>query len=320
MSFVVVTGASGYIGGQIALKLKDAGHVVVGIDRRSCPEHLASCFQHFITEDFANPEVLAFIGQAGNRVSIDAIIHCAGTSLVGPSMTNPQEYYYNNMVNTLKLLDVIANHTPKTRLIFSSSAAVYGTPIMTPCSEVDPCEPISPYGESKLAIEWMLRAYHRAYKLDYVAFRYFNAAGADSQGRHGQESGATHLVARMLESMKNNTEFCLYGNNYETNDGTCVRDYVHVEDIADAHVVALSSSVPAGVYNLGTNQGTSNLEVIHYAVKTTGINQPVRVEPKREGDPAVLTAEADKFQKISGWKAKYTVADMITHAWAWYNQ
>ena len=107
MSFVVVTGASGYIGGQIALKLKDAGHVVVGIDRRSCPEHLASCFQHFITEDFANPEVLAFIGQAGNRVSIDAIIHCAGTSLVGPSISNPQEYYHNNMVNTLKLYSCI---------------------------------------------------------------------------------------------------------------------------------------------------------------------------------------------------------------------
>jgi len=312
---VIVTGAAGYIGGEVALKLKDAGHTVVGIDRRQCPTHL-SCFDHYVQEDFANEEVLKFIANAG----ANAIIHCAGTSLVGPSMNNPQEYYQNNVVKTLQLLDTIIESTPNTRLIFSSSAAVYGTPIMVPCNEVDPCEPVSPYGESKLAVEWMLRGYQRAYNLDYVAFRYFNAAGADSQGRHGQENNDTHIIARVLESIKNNTEFTLYGNNYETADGTCVRDYVHVEDIADAHVLALDKKVSAGVYNIGTNKGTSNLEIITQAAEITGIKFPVIFDAKRPGDPSVLTAESDKFQKTTGWQPKYTLTDIIQHAWKWYNQ
>ena len=312
---VVVTGAAGYIGGEVALKLKDSGHTVVGIDRRSCPVHLA-CFDQYIQEDFANQEVLTFI--AGARA--DAIVHCAGTNLVGPSVTDPQEYYHNNMFKTLQLLDTIVQHTPTTRIIFSSSAAVYGTPVITPCSEVDPCEPISPYGETKLAIEWMLRGYCRAYGLDYVAFRYFNAAGADSQGRHGQEPGATHIIARVLESIKNKTRFVLYGNNYETADGTCIRDYVHVEDIADAHVLALAQSVPAGVYNLGTNQGTSNLEVIHKSAQVTGVSLAVELQARRDGDPGQLTAESIKFQNTVDWRPKYALQDIIQHAWTWYNR
>jgi UDP-glucose 4-epimerase len=311
---VIVTGASGYIGGEIALKLADGGHTVVGIDLRPCPEHLKLCFEHFIQEDFANDEVLNFIANA----KADAIIHCAGTSLVGPSVINPQEYYHNNIVKTLKLLDTMIKIIPRTRIIFSSSAAVYGTPIMVPCSEVDPCEPISPYGETKLAVEWMLRGYHQAYGLDYVAFRYFNAAGADSQARHGQESCDTHIIPRVLESVKNNTEFTLYGNDYDTPDGTCIRDYVHVEDIADAHILALEQSVPAGIYNIGTNKGTSNLEIINQAAYTTGIKFPVIVKAKRDGDPSMLTAEANKFQAATGWSPRYTLQDIIKHAWAWH--
>ena len=312
---IIVTGAAGYIGGEIALKLCDAKHTVIGIDRRPCPGHLASCFDQFIQDDFASKEVLQFIGGS----AADTIIHCAGTNLVGPSMLNPQDYYHNNTVNTLKLLDTIVENIPTTRIIFSSSASVYGTPIMVPCSEVDPCEPLSPYGESKLAIEWMLRGYNLAYKLDYVAFRYFNAAGADSQGRHGQEPGATHIIARVIESIRNKTEFCLYGNNYETPDGTCIRDYVHVEDIADAHILALDKTIPSGVYNLGTSLGTSNLEIIHQTANIAGVNFPVRVEARRNGDPTHLTAESVKFQKISGWQSKYTITDIIQHAWNWYN-
>ena len=312
---VIVTGAAGYIGGETALKLKDKGHTVIGIDRRPCPAHL-SCFDHYVQEDFANEVVLKFVAAA----DADAVVHCAGTNLVGPSVTDPQEYYHNNMAKTLSLLDIIVQNTPTTRIIFSSSAAVYGTPIMVPCSEVDPCEPISPYGETKLAIEWMMRGYNKAYNLDYVAFRYFNAAGADSQGRHGQESGATHIIARVLESTKNNIGFELYGNNYETPDGTCIRDYVHVEDIADAHVAALEQSVPAGVYNLGTNQGTSNLEVIHKSAQVTGISLTVELLARRDGDPAQLTAESIKFQKTVGWHPKYTLQDIIQHAWTWYNR
>jgi UDP-glucose 4-epimerase len=312
---VAVTGASGYIGGHVALKLADAGHSVVGIDLRPCPSHL-TCFENFIQEDFASDTVLKFIS-SGN---IDAIVHCAGTSLVGPSMINPQEYYHNNTVKTLTLLDTVVKNSIKTRIIFSSSAAVYGVPIMVPCSEVDPCEPISPYGESKLAIEWILRGYHRAYGLDYVAFRYFNAAGADSQGRHGQEPGATHIIARALESVKNQSDFALYGNNYETADGTCIRDYVHVEDIADAHVAALDLTVLSGVYNLGTNQGTSNLEVIHKVAQVTGVNIAVELKSQREGDPSTLTAESTKFQAVTAWRPKYTLQDIIQHAWTWYNK
>jgi len=312
---VAVTGASGYIGGHVALKLADAGHSVVGIDLRPCPSHL-TCFENFIQEDFASDTVLKFIS-SGN---IDAIVHCAGTSLVGPSMINPQEYYHNNTVKTLTLLDTVVKNSIRTRIIFSSSAAVYGVPIMVPCSEVDPCEPISPYGESKLAIEWILRGYHRAYGLDYVAFRYFNAAGADCQGRHGQEPGATHIIARALESVKNQIGFALYGNNYETADGTCIRDYVHVEDIADAHVTALDQSVLVGVYNLGTNQGTSNLEVIHRIAQVVGVNMAVELKGRREGDPSQLTADSTKFQTMTNWKPQFDLSDIIKHAWNWYSR
>jgi len=311
---IIVTGAAGFIGGIISLKLKDAGYSVIGIDRRLCPDHLTSCFDQFIESDFI--DALGFIAD----VNADVIIHCAGNSLVGPSMTDPQEYYHNNIVKTLSLLDTIVKHTPNTRLMFSSSAAVYGTPIMTPCSEVDPCEPISPYGESKLAIEWILKAYNRAYNLDYIAFRYFNAAGADAQGRHGQESGDTHIIARVLESIKNKTDFTLYGNNYETPDGTCIRDYVHVDDVASAHIAAFDRKILAGVYNIGTNQGISNLEILNEAEAITGVKFPITFKDKRPGDPAILVSETDKFQKTADWQSKYTITDIISHAWTWYNR
>jgi len=311
---IIVTGAAGFIGGVISLKLKDAGYSVVGIDRRPCPEQLQLCFEQFIESDYV--DALEFIANA----NADVVIHCAGNSLVGPSMTNPEEYYHNNIVKTLSLMDTIVKHTPNTRVMFSSSAAVYGIPIMTPCSEVDPCEPISPYGESKLAIEWMLKAYNRAYNLDYVAFRYFNAVGADIQGRHGQEPGDTHIIARVLESIKNKTEFSLYGNNYETPDGTCIRDYIHVDDVAAAHISALDRKLPSGVYNLGTNKGVSNMEILNKAAEVTGVKFPIAFKDKRPGDPSMLVGEADKFQKASGWQSKYTLTDIISHAWAWYNR
>ena len=311
---IIVTGAAGFIGGVISLKLKDAGYSVVGIDRRPCPEQLQLCFEQFIESDYV--DALEFIAD----VKADVIIHCAGQSLVGPSMTDPQDYYHNNIVKTLKLADTIVQHSPNTRLMFSSSATVYGMPIITPCSEVDPCEPISPYGESKLAIEWMLNAYNRAYNLDYVAFRYFNAAGADTQQRHGQEPGDTHIIARVLESIKNKTDFVLYGNNYETPDGTCIRDYIHVDDVASAHIAAFDQKIPSGIYNLGTNRGVSNMEILSKAAEVTGVTFPITVKDKRPGDPEMLVGEADKFQKASGWQSKYTLTDIISHAWTWYNR
>jgi UDP-glucose 4-epimerase len=314
---VVVTGAAGYIGAQTLLQLTDAGHDVLAIDRVPPPGHLMTVPCSWHTGDFASDLGLDSI----KLFCPDAIVHCAGTSLVGPSMDNPREYYNNNFVKTKILLDfLVDNHYKKVRFVFSSSAATYGNPVMTPCQEVDPAEPISPYGESKLMIEWMLKSYHRAYGLDYVAFRYFNACGADSQIRHGQAPGATHIIARVLESVKAGTMFTLYGIDYPTDDGTCIRDYIHVEDLADAHVLAMDRSIPADVYNLGTNTGHSNLEVIQQALNVTKIPVTYTNGPQRSGDPAVLTADATKFMNISAWQPKYTLKDMIGHAWAWYNQ
>mgnify|MGYP007083440353 FL=1 len=311
MSTVVVTGSAGYIGGQIALQLLAAGNTVVGIDRVPLPSQLADIqFEHCdIDSDQAMMAIL--------RAQPTAVIHCAGTSLVGPSMMKPNDYYHNNFVKTKRLVDFLVQALPRTRLIFSSSAAVYGEPVLTPCEEIDPANPISPYGESKLMIEWMLASYCRAYGLDYVAFRYFNACGADPQGRHGQAPGATHIIARVLESIRDGQEFSLYGNNYPTADGTCVRDYVHVDDIARAHVLALSSVVPSGIYNLGSNTGTSNQEIIDEAQRITGQTLTVKVADRREGDPAVLTASADQFNQLVSWQ-QYKLADMIQHAWNWY--
>jgi len=220
----------------------------------------------------------------------------------------------------LNLLNIMHNALPRTRLIFSSSAAVYGEPIMNPCHEVDPKEPVSPYGESKLMIEQILASYHRAYGLDYVAFRYFNACGADSQGRHGQEPGATHIIARVLESIRDGQEFVLNGIDYATPDGTCVRDYVHVEDIARAHVLALDRRVESGIYNLGTSQGISNREIIDTAQQTTGSAVVIRVGEKRPGDPPILTASAEKFNRYTNEWRRHNLDDMIGHAWAWYKQ
>jgi UDP-glucose 4-epimerase len=241
--------------------------------------------------------------------------------LVGPSILNPGDYYHNNVVKTLNLLNIVMSAVPRARFIFSSSAAVYGEPIMTPCHEVDPREPISPYGESKLMVEQILASYHCAYGLDYVAFRYFNACGADSQGRHGQEPGATHIIARVLERTMQSQEFTLNGINYATPDGTCVRDYVHVEDIARAHLLALNSQVPSGVYNLGTSTGVSNQEIITQAQEITGHAVIMNIGAARPGDPPVLTASADKFDAITAgsWR-KHNLHDMISHAWAWYNK
>lgn len=312
---IVVTGASGYIGGQIALKLADAGQKVLGIDRRPCHAGLASAFADFVQDDFASDESLGKIiaAQPG------AIIHCAGTSLVGPSMLHPSDYYKNNVTKTMTLLEIVRQALPRTRFIFSSSAAVYGEPIMTPCHEVDPCDPISPYGESKRMVEQILASYHRAYGLDYVAFRYFNACGADPQGRHGQEPGATHLIARWLEATRDDGQFRVYGDDYPTDDGTCVRDYVHVDDIAHAHILALNPAIESGVYNLAGGEGTSVKQIMEQARTIVGKMPYVGVGPKRAGDPAVLTASSDKFDRAIGmpWRT-HNLSDVIRHTWAWY--
>jgi UDP-glucose 4-epimerase len=316
---VLVTGASGYIGGQTALQLQDQGHEVFGLDWARLPEHLYSLnlFEGFLQFDIDSVESYHWI----KTVNPDAIIHCAGTSLVGPSMKDPEEYYENNFVKTKHLLDFLKSNNWTGRFIFSSSAATYGNPIITPCSEVDPTEPISPYGESKLIVEWLLKSYNRAYGLDFVAFRYFNACGADPQGRHGQAPGGTHIISKILENYKAGKIFVCNGNDYETPDGTCIRDYVHVADIAHAHIIALNKSlVKSDVYNLGTTTGASNLEVIGTA--NTVINDELswNYGPRRDGDPAMLTADSGKFKKQTNWQPTYNLRDVVQHAWFWYNR
>lgn len=314
MKNVVVTGAAGFIGGQTILKLLDLGHAVLAIDNRMPPPYLQNIGVTWVTGDFAGEVSLDAI-RATNPA---AIIHCAGTSLVGPSITDPRLYYDNNFVKTQQLINFLIDKKIKTKFIFSSSAAVYGEPIFNPCQEVDPAAPISPYGQSKLMVEWLLESYRTAYGLDYVALRYFNACGADSQGRHGQEPGATHIIARVLEAHLGRGEFVLNGNDFETDDGTCVRDYIHVEDLADAHILAID--VSSGVYNLGTNVGHSNLNILRAAAEVVNQDLEYVTGPKRTGDPAVLTADAAKFMSQTGWQPRFNLKDMVQHAWTWYNR
>jgi UDP-glucose 4-epimerase len=311
---VLVTGVSGYIGGQTAIQLNDLGHDIWGVDQKPLPHPGILGSERFLQADFASDQGLELI----KGVNPDVIIHCAGTSLVGPSVSNPGEYYENNFIRTKRLLDRMILMGSRSRIIFSSSASVYGDPLITPCQEEDPPLPMSPYGGSKLMIEMMLRSYHLAHGVDYVAFRYFNACGADPLARHGQEPGATHIIARVLESMRDGTKFTLYGDQYPTADGTCIRDYVHVADIARAHIMAMDQRVAADIYNLGSNAGFSNRDVITRAERVTSRTVDLGVGGMRTGDPAVLTASFDKFKRITGWQPEYTLESMLEHAWNWY--
>lgn len=316
MSRVIVTGGAGFIGGQTVFRLLEAGHSVYAIDRAIPSVQLRDSGAKWLTGDFSGEVALDSIA----LFNPDAIIHCAGTSLVGPSVKDPAEYYDNNFIKTKRLLDRLIQYKINARVIFSSSAATYGEPVITPIDESFPELPISPYGESKLMIDMMLKSYHRAYGLDYVSFRYFNACGADPDGRHGQAPGATHLIARLLEATRDKGTFKIYGVDYPTSDGTCVRDYVHVDDIARAHALALYHKIPAGVYNLGSNQGTSVKQVIERAIAIVGQRPEIQFGAPRAGDPPVLTASADKFNLIAGAWRHHNLDEIIQHAWTWYNK
>jgi UDP-glucose 4-epimerase len=316
MSRVIVTGGAGFIGGETVLKLLDAGHSVYAIDLAIPSELLLNSEAKWLTGDFSGEIALDSIA----LFNPDAIIHCAGTSLVGPSVSDPQQYYDNNFVKTKRLLDRLIQYKISARFIFSSSAATYGNPIMTPIQEVDPTEPISPYGQSKLITDWMLQSYHLAYGLDFVSFRYFNACGADSQGRHGQAPGATHIVARLLESIRDGQDFTMYGTDYDTEDGTCIRDYIHVEDLAMAHITAINPAIKSDIYNLGTNQGHSNLQVLQAVSAVLNRDIAYLHGTKRAGDPAQLVADPTRFMTASAWQPRFGLTDIIQHVWAWYNK
>jgi UDP-glucose 4-epimerase len=315
MKTVVITGGGGYIGGQTAIYFKEQGWTVTAIDRNPIYDHLEPYIDNYIHADFAEPTGLSFLHSA------DVVVHCAGSSLVGPSIKDPSVYYENNFIATKRMLDYMVGNKLFPKIIFSSSAAVYGNPLMTPIREEDPKDPISPYGISKHMVEQLLETYSVAYGINYVGLRYFNAAGADPQGRHGQAKDATHIIAKVMEAIKHNRVFTLNGTGLSTEDGTCIRDYVHVADIAKAHYYAQQDHVVPGFYNLSTGLGASNLEVLRKCCTVSGGKPQAVIEgPAREGDPDTLVASNKKFFEVSNWQNEYHVDDIIEHAWKWYTR
>lgn len=310
---IMITGAAGFVGGQTLLEALDAGYRVIAVDNRPMPSHLQNLAQREITADYLSNQAL----EALYDEPIEALIHCGGTSLVGPSVANPALYYENNFVKTKHLVEHIITKRRPIRFIFSSSSSVYGEPVMVPCREEDPPLPLSPYGESKYMIEMMLNAYAQAYNLDIVMLRYFNVCGADPLGRHGQDPGATHIIARVLESLRDDQPFTLFGNDYPTPDGTCIRDQVHVQDVARLHLQAISKDFVSSIYNVCSTGGASNREIILAAERITGKKLNLQEKPRREGDPSRLIGNSDRL-RAQGWQPQHTLEDMIQHAWHWY--
>ena len=323
---VVVTGGCGYIGSHVARAFKQNGNEVLVIDR-VLREHTLKDIDGWHIGDFADDAALAAIYD----IAPDVLVHCAGTSLVGPSMTDPGEYYDNNISKTIKMLNFVKDFDKKPLIMFSSSASVYGEPEKLPIPEHARKNPISPYGNTKAMTEEILKDFWGAYALPSVCFRYFNAAGAmPITSDLGQELFATHIIARVLEASIANRAFTINGGDYDTPDGTCVRDYVHVWDIAVAHLRAVeyifpawlngTPNVGASVFNLGTNKGVSNKEIVDYVVEHYGLPF-VNYGPTRHGDPAELIADATNAREKLGWEPEYSSIDtIIDSAYKWYTR
>jgi len=322
MRKILVTGGCGYIGSHVARAFKNNGDEVHIIDR-VCREHTLKGVDGYYIDDYASAASLATI----YNLEPDVIVHCAGTSLVGPSMTDPAEYYENNIVKTITMLNVLKNMRKKPVILFSSSASVYGTPGTWPIDEGEDLKPISPYGNTKAITETILDDYSRAYGIHSVSFRYFNAAGAEPINFDlGQEPGATHIVARALEASIANRGFTINGSDFETHDGTCVRDYIHVWDLADAHILGveylLDDYPQPGAYkfNLGTNQETSNLSIVTYIDDNYGLPF-VNYGPRRPGDPDILVADASLANQTLRWTPRYSdISTIIDTAYKWYTK
>ncbi|HEX4823235.1 MAG TPA: UDP-glucose 4-epimerase GalE [Candidatus Polarisedimenticolaceae bacterium] len=323
MSQVLVTGGAGYVGSHVARYLQEeARRDVIILDDLSFGHRAAAGRATFIEGDFGDASVLdgIFAGR-----SVDAVVHMAGSCLVGASMTDPAAYYANNVVKTLVLLDAMRKHDVKT-FVFSSSAAVYGEPRDVPIREEHPCLPTNPYGETKLAIERVLQWYQRAYGLRHAALRYFNAAGAHESGEIGEDHGdrESHLIPRLLGSIVDGgAPTPILGEDYPTSDGTCVRDYVHVMDLAEAHALALGAiergTLESGAFNLGNGEGFSVREVVAAVTRVAGAAPPTERAPRRAGDPAILVASAERAIRRLGWRAKRPSLDAIVKtAWTWH--
>lgn len=319
---VLVVGGAGYIGSHMVQMLLEAGHEVVTLDNLSNGYRDAVLGGTFVEGDLANRALLRQLF-ADHR--FDGVMHFASFIQVGESTTHPAKYYENNVVNTLNLLNAM-REAEVSRFIFSSTAAVYGEPQRVPIDEAHPKGPINPYGRSKWMVEQMLEDFDAAYGLKYIALRYFNAAGADPQGRLGERhEPETHLIPLILQAASGRRDAIrVFGRDYPTDDGTCVRDYIHVTDLCDAHLRALNRLVQGGksdVFNLGNSQGFSVQEVIATVKQVTGKEFTVEESPRRDGDPAVLVADATRAKKELQWQPRYDALSLIIqHAWAWENR
>ena len=318
---ILVTGGAGYIGSHCVLKLLEKQTKVVVVDNLSTGhlETVETLKKYgdltFYECDLLDKEALKKVFEQNK---IDAVIHFAAFSQVGESVTNPQKYYINNVGGTLNLLSLMLEYKVK-NIVFSSTAATYGEPEYIPIDEKHPQVPINPYGQSKLIIEKILDDYDKAYGLKSVRLRYFNVAGADSQARVGEwHEPETHLIPNILKStFSDGKVFEMYGNDFKTKHGTCVRDYINVEDLIDAHLLALEYLNKGGktdFFNLGTNDGNTVKEVFEICEKVTEKNIAVNQMPKREGDPAVLVADNSKAKSVLGWDPQKTLEYSIKTA------
>ena len=312
---VFVTGGAGYIGSVCTEELLNAGHSVTVYDNLT--EGHRSAVDSRAKFIFAKPELDGDILNAVKFAKPDAILHFAASALVGESMTNPKKYFHNNLVNALKLADAAVECGVK-KFVFSSTCATYGPPDRVPMTEDLPQRPINPYGESKLMFEKVLTWYHEIHKLDFIAFRYFNAAGASEKfGEHHRIE--THLIPNVLFVALGQKPQCeIYGTDYPTPDGTCIRDYIHIKDLAQAHMLGLTPG-KSGFYNLGNGDGYSVRQVIETCEKVTGKKIPAVEKPRRPGDPPRLVAAADKAINVLGWKPQFPkLEDIVATAWAWH--
>lgn len=319
---ILIVGGAGYIGSHINKMLNNNGYETVIYDNLVYGHKEAVKWGTLEVGDLADVERLEEIFA---KYDIEAVFHFAAYAYVGESVTNPSKYYHNNVANTLNLLDVMVKHNVK-YIVFSSTCATYGEPKEMPITE-DMCQnPINPYGASKWMVERILADYRKAYDINYCCLRYFNAAGADPEGEIGESHNPeTHLIPLILAAAAGDREnIKVFGTDYNTRDGSCVRDYIHVTDLADAHLRAMDYLKRGGkstCMNLGNCMGNSVLEVIEAARKVTGKEIPVVLDKRRPGDPPTLVGSAKKAEELLDWKPKYGDIEVILeHAWKWYGK
>jgi len=317
---VLVTGGAGYIGSHAAKRLAQAGHVPVVLDNLVRGHLQAVRWGPLVVGDLADPTVLE---QAFHSYPIEAVLHFAALAYVGESMSAPADYFRNNTTNTLNLLDAMRSHRVNA-LVFSSTCAVYGNPLRQPITEDTPAAPVNPYGESKLMVERMLHWHGEAYGLKWVALRYFNAAGADIEGELGElHDPEPHLIPRVIGAAHGAIPALeVFGSDYDTPDGTAVRDYIHVTDLAEAHALALDhlwKGGAGGIFNLGTGRGHSVREVVQAVEAVTGRRVPLRESGRRPGDPPVLVAATGRVRTVLGWQPRHsTLPTIVETANKWH--